>query len=67
MTKAVYDKLVTTVNTIDTSRFVFKIQYNTNKPGLRTKIDNTDKKVPDISGLVKEQILMLRYLRLKVK
>ena len=44
-----------------------KNQYNTNKSGLKKKIDDTEKKKPDTSGLVKKQIIMLRPLRLKVK
>ena len=54
--KAVCDEIVTKVNAIDTSRFVLKTQYNTDKSGLENKIDVADK-----------QIIMLRSLRLKVK
>ena len=50
----VYDKLVAEVNTIDTSDFVLKTQYDTDKSELESKI-------PDTSGLVKkEQIMMLK-------
>ena len=35
------------------SRFVLKIQYNTDKSGLEKKIDDAGKKIPDTSGLVK--------------
>ena len=35
--KTVYDKLVTKVNTINTSGFVLKTQYNTDKSGLEKK------------------------------
>ena len=38
-----YDKLVANVDTIDTSDFVFKTKYNTDK----TKLEN---KIPDTSG-----------------
>ena len=54
--KTVCDEIVTKVNAIDTSRFVLKTQYNTDKSGLENKIDVADK-----------QIIMLRSLRLKVK
>ena len=54
--KAVCDEIVTKVNAIDTSRFVLKTQYNTDKSGLENKIDVADK-----------QIIMLRSLTLKVK
>ena len=45
--KTVYDKLVGKVNNIDTSNFVLKTEYQTDK----TEIEN---KIPDISGLVKK-------------
>ena len=45
--KTVYDKLVKKVNNIDTSGFVFKTKYDTDKSDL-------EKKIPDASGLVKK-------------
>ena len=45
--KDVYDKLVTKVNNINTSGFVLKTKYDTDKSELENKI-------PDTSGLVKE-------------
>ena len=45
--KSVYDKLVAKVNNIDTSDFVLKTKYNTDK----TELEN---KIPDASGLVKK-------------
>ena len=45
--KTVYDKLVTKVNNIDTSDFVFKTKYNTDKTELVNKI-------PNVSDFVKE-------------
>ena len=53
---SVYDKLVAKVNSIDTSRLVLKTNYNTDKTEL-------EKKTPDISGLVKKQIPMLKSLK----
>ena len=50
--KIVYDKLVTKVNALNTSGFVLKTQYNTNKSGQEKEIDATDKKIPGTSGLV---------------
>ena len=44
--KTVYDKLATKVNNIDTSRFLLKPKYYTDKLEL-------EKKVPDVSNLVK--------------
>ena len=45
--KAVYDKLVAKVNNIDTSDFVLKTKYQTDKTEL-------EKKIPDVSNLVKK-------------
>ena len=45
--KDVYDKLVTKVNSIDTSGFVLKTKYDTDKSELENEI-------PDTSGLVKK-------------
>ena len=47
--KDVYDKLVTKVNSIDTSRFVLKTKYDTDKSELENKI-------PDTSGLNKKTL-----------
>ena len=47
MTLLKNDKLVAKVNNIDTSDFVLKTKYNTDK----TKLEN---KIPEISGLVKK-------------
>ena len=43
--KTAYEKLVAKVNNFDTSDFVLKAQYNTDK----TELEN---KFPDTSGLV---------------
>ena len=48
--KDVYNKLVDEVNNIDTSKFVLKTKYNTDK----SKLEN---KVPDTSGFVKQNKL----------
>ena len=48
--KTVYDKLVAKVNNIDTSDFVLKTKYNTDKTGLENKI-------PDISNLATKTAL----------
>ena len=45
--KDVYDKFVTKVNSLDTSGFVLKTNYDTDKSELENKI-------PDTSGLVKK-------------
>ena len=52
--KPVYDKLVAKLNNIDTSRFVLKTKYDTDQSGLERKINEADKKILDISALVKK-------------
>ena len=55
--KTVYGKLVSKVNSIDTSRFVLKTKYGADKSDL-------EKKVPDTSGLLKKkQIKILKFLK----
>ena len=46
--KTVYDKLAAKVNNIDTSHFVLKPKYQTNKTEL-------EKKIPDVSDFVEKQ------------
>ena len=52
--KTVYDKLVAEVNNIDTSGFVLKTKYDTDKSYLEKKIRDADKEIPHINGLVKK-------------
>ena len=64
-----YDKLVAKVTNIDTSDFVLKIKYNTNKTELEKKIPNVidffkeakltelENKIPDISSLATKTTL----------
>ena len=42
--KTVYDKLVAKINNIDTSGFVLKTKYDTDKSDLEKKISDIDKK-----------------------
>ena len=53
--KTLYNKLVAKVDNIDTSNFVLKTKYNTDK----TELEN---KIPDTSGLVKKLIVILKLL-----
>ena len=66
--KAVHEKLVAKVNNIDTSKFVLKTKYQTDKTKLEKKIDVTDfvkktkltelgKEIPDISSLATKAAL----------
>ena len=64
--KTVYDKLVAKVNNIDTSDFVLKTKYNTDKTELENKIPDisnlatktalttVENKIPSVSSLVKK-------------
>ena len=58
--KNVYDKLVTKVNNIDTSGFVLKTKYDTDKSELENKI-------PDTSGLVKKTNYNTKITELEIK
>ena len=49
-----YNKLVTKVNATDTSGFVAKTHFNTDKSGREKKIKDADKKIRDTCGLVKK-------------
>ena len=49
--KTEYDSLKTKVNSIDTTNFVLKTKY---EKDFEDKISNIDKKIADVSGLVKK-------------
>ena len=67
--KAVYDKLVAKVNNIDTSAFVLKTKYQTDKAELekkfpmwlillkKTKLTELENKIPDVSNLATKTAL----------
>ena len=67
--KTVYDKLVAKVNNFDTSDFVLRTKYNTDKTELENKIPNVtdlvkkrkltelENKIPDVSNLAAETAL----------
>ena len=62
--KAKYHKLVEKLNSIDTSGFVLKTKHGTYISYLQSKIIDADKKkVPNISRIVKKQIIMLKLLK----
>ena len=54
-----FDKIFAKLYNIETSGFVLKTKYHTDKSDLEKKINDEDKKIPDTSGLVKKQIIML--------
>ena len=51
--KTVHNKLVSTINTIDTSRFVLITEYSTAKSGLAKKIAETAKEYLILVDLLK--------------
>ena len=65
--KTVYEKLVAKVDNIDTSEFMLKTKYNTDKTELEKKIPNVtdfvkeakftelENKIPDVSNLAKKK------------
>ena len=55
--KTEYDKLATKVDNIDTTGFVLKTTYDTDKSDLEKKISDADKKIPDTSDLAKKNRL----------
>ena len=55
--KTVYDKSIAKVRNIDTSGFVLKTKYDTDKSDLEKKISDTDYKIPNTSELVKLKTL----------
>ena len=58
-----HNKLVTKVNNINTSGFVLKTKYMSNKSDLGKKISDTEKKIMILVDLIKKQIIMLKLLK----
>ena len=50
-----YDKLVTKVDSFDTTDFVKKNKYENDGADLEKKISDVDEKIPNVSNLVKKQ------------
>ena len=55
------DKVVAKVNNIDTSGFILKTLYDTDKSNLENKISDRDKKT--LVDLLEKQIIMLNLLK----
>ena len=55
--KTEYDKLVNKVNDIDTTNFVSRTKYEKNGSDFEDKINKVEKKIPDVSDLVKKSAL----------
>ena len=52
--KTEYNRLVTKVDNIDTINFVKKTKYEKNGTDFEDKIDKIDKKIPDVTNVVKK-------------
>ena len=61
--KTEYNSLKTKVDSIDTTNFVLKTKYEKDGSDFEDKISKIDKKFPDVSDLVKKQILMPKLLK----
>ena len=57
--KTEYNKLVTTVDNIDTTNFVSRTKYENDGTDFEDKIDKIDKKRPDVTNLIKSLIQKL--------
>ena len=60
--KTEYNKLVTSVDNIDTTEFVSKTTYDTDKSNLENKISDAEKKISNTSAL-KKQITVVKSLK----
>ena len=54
--KTEYDKLVSKVDNINTTRFFLRTKYEKDGADLEKKINDVDKKIPDVSDLVKKKL-----------
>ena len=61
--KTEYNKLVTKVDNINVTNFVKKTKYEKYGLDFEDKISMIDKKIPDVSSLVKKQILIPKLLK----
>ena len=61
--KVEYNKLVSKADKIDTTGFLLKDTYDTDKSNLETKISDVDKKFPMLVVWLEKQISLLRLLK----
>ena len=59
--------MVKKVDTIDTTGYVFKTTYDTDKSDLENKISDADKKFPDTSDLAKKTDLNAKITEIEDK
>ena len=65
--KTEYNKLVKKVDNIDTTNFVKKIKYEKHGSDFEDKINKLDKKIPDVSGLVKKKKINTEVVKIEGK
>ena len=65
--KAEYDKLVTKLDKIDTTRFVLKTKYDTDKSDLENKLSDAEKKISNTSDLAKKTDLNAKITEIEKK
>ena len=65
--KTEYTKLVTKVHNIDTTGFVLKTTYDTDKSNLQKKISDAEKKIPNSSDLAKKTDLNAKITEIENK
>ena len=65
--KTEYNKLVTKVDKIDTTRLVLKITYDTDNSDLEKKISDAEKKIPKSSDLAKKTDLNVKITEIENK
>ena len=60
--KTEYNKLVTKVDHIDTTNFVKNNKYEKDGSDFEDKISKIDKKIPDVTSLVKKKQILIQKL-----
>ena len=60
--KTEYNKLITKVDNIDTTNFVKKNKYEKDGTDFEDKINKIDKKIPDVTSLVKKNKILIPKL-----
>ena len=63
----VYDKLINKVGNTDTTGFVKETKYENKGSDFEDKLNNVDKKIPDVSGLVKKTDFNSKITEIEVK
>ena len=65
--KTVYNKLFAKVNNLDTTGFILKTTYDTDKSDLEKRINDADIKIPDASDLAKNTELNTEITEIESK